>query len=106
MEKVEQSGKEERPSREKEESDEEVDEEIVSEEKLTSSREDEQKREERQRQKKEKLPFPKIPPELAHHTPPVPFPQRLKKKNQDKQFSKFIEIFKKLHINIPFADAL
>ena len=52
------------------------------------------------------MPFPEIPLELAHHTPPVPFPQRLKKKNQDKQFSKFIEIFKKLHINIPFADAL
>ena len=50
--------------------------------------------------------FPEIPPEWAHHTPPMPFPQRLKKKNQDKQFSKFIEIFKKLHINIPFADAL
>ena len=38
--------------------------------------------------------------------PPIIFPQRLKKKNLDKQFSKFLEVFKKLHINIPFADAL
>ena len=38
--------------------------------------------------------------------PPIPFPQRLKKKNLDKQFSKFLEVFKKLHINIPFANAL
>ena len=40
------------------------------------------------------------------YVPPIPFPQRLKKKNLDKQFSKFLEVFKKLHINIPFADAL
>ena len=26
--------------------------------------------------------------------------------NLDKQFSKFLEVFKKLHINIPFADVL
>ena len=36
----------------------------------------------------------------------IPFPQCLKKKNLDKQFSKFLEVFKKLHINIPFVDAL
>ena len=40
------------------------------------------------------------------YVPPIPFPQRLKKKNLDRQFSKFLEVFKKLHINIPFADAL
>ncbi|XP_073133841.1 uncharacterized protein [Henckelia pumila] len=37
---------------------------------------------------------------------PLPYPQRFKKKVLDEQFSKFLEIFKKLHINIPFADAL
>ena len=37
---------------------------------------------------------------------PVPYPQRLKKNKLNKQFTKFIEVFKKLHINIPFADAL
>ncbi|XP_031278051.1 uncharacterized protein LOC116136500 [Pistacia vera] len=58
------------------------------------------------KQKKENFPFPEIPPELAHHTPSVPFPQRLKKQNQDNQFMKFLDVFKKLHINIPFANAL
>ena len=37
---------------------------------------------------------------------PVPYPQRLKKHKLDKQFMKFMDVFKKLHINIPFADAL
>ena len=36
----------------------------------------------------------------------IPFPQRLKKSKLDQQFAKFLEVFKKLHINIPFADAL
>ena len=34
------------------------------------------------------------------------YPHRLKKSKLDKQFTKFMEVFKKLHINIPFADAL
>ena len=37
---------------------------------------------------------------------PVPYPQRLKKHKLDKQFTKFMDVFKKVHINIPFADAL
>ena len=37
---------------------------------------------------------------------PVPYPQRLKKHKLDKQFTKFVDVFKKLHINIPFADVL
>ena len=37
---------------------------------------------------------------------PIPYPQRLKKNKLDKQFTKFMEVFKKLHINNPFADAL
>ena len=36
----------------------------------------------------------------------VLYPQRLKKNKLDKQFTKFMEVFKKLHINIPFVDAL
>ncbi|PIM98117.1 DNA-directed DNA polymerase [Handroanthus impetiginosus] len=35
-----------------------------------------------------------------------PFPQRLQKQKLEKQFQKFLKIFKKLHINIPFAEAL
>lgn len=38
--------------------------------------------------------------------PQVPYPQRLNKQREDKQFSKFLEVFKKLQINIPFAEAL
>ena len=37
---------------------------------------------------------------------PLPYPQRFKKKIIDEQFSKFLNIFKKLQVNIPFADAL
>ena len=37
---------------------------------------------------------------------PIPYPQRLKNHKLDKQFTKFMEVFKKLHINISFADAL
>ena len=41
-----------------------------------------------------------------HLIAPIPYPQCLRKNKRDKQFTKFIEVFKKLHINIPFADAL
>lgn len=40
------------------------------------------------------------------HEPPIPFPQRLKNHKLDQQYSKFLEVFKKLHINIPFVEAL
>ncbi|XP_016178500.1 uncharacterized protein LOC107620930 [Arachis ipaensis] len=36
----------------------------------------------------------------------MPYPQRLQKASKDKQFSKFLEVFRKLQINIPFAEAL
>lgn len=36
----------------------------------------------------------------------LPYPNRQKKKMLDQQFRKFLEVFKKLQINIPFADAL
>ncbi|XP_073153763.1 uncharacterized protein [Henckelia pumila] len=37
---------------------------------------------------------------------PLLYPQRFKKKVLDEHFAKFLEIFKKLQINIPFVDAL
>jgi len=43
---------------------------------------------------------------MREYVPTIPFPQRLKKKEQDKQFAKFIDVFKKLYINIPFTEAL
>ncbi|KAL8498600.1 hypothetical protein ACS0TY_021804 [Phlomoides rotata] len=36
----------------------------------------------------------------------VPFPQRFFKKKLDEKFVKFLEVFKKFFINIPFYDAL
>ncbi|KAL5567485.1 hypothetical protein UlMin_024060 [Ulmus minor] len=36
----------------------------------------------------------------------IPFPQRLRKQKLDNQFSKFLNIFKSLHINLPFVDML
>ncbi|XP_062109879.1 uncharacterized protein LOC133821751 [Humulus lupulus] len=55
----------------------------------------------------EYLPTKEAKPQVSidHHIK-IPYPQWLRKNNLDKQFSKFIEIFKKLHINIPFAEAL
>ncbi|XP_027181977.1 uncharacterized protein LOC113780369 [Coffea eugenioides] len=44
--------------------------------------------------------------ETTQIPPPVPFPQRLKPSRNDKEFEKFVNIFKQLHINIPFVDAI
>ena len=38
--------------------------------------------------------------------PHVPFPHRLQKSKIDDQFSKFLNMFKKIKVNIPFAEAL
>ncbi|XP_022870956.1 uncharacterized protein LOC111390182 [Olea europaea var. sylvestris] len=43
---------------------------------------------------------------MKAYMPLIPFLQRLQRKKLDKQFAKFVEIFKKLHIIIPFADAI
>ena len=39
-------------------------------------------------------------------SPLIPYPQRLKKGKLEKQFVNFLDVFKKLHINIPFMEAL
>ena len=44
--------------------------------------------------------------EVPTYTPAVPFPQRLQKSRREEQFSKFLDIFKKIEINIPFADVI
>ena len=36
----------------------------------------------------------------------VPFPHRLQKAKMEKQFSRFLDVFKKIEINIPFVEAL
>ena len=45
-------------------------------------------------------------PTTTEPTALISYPQRLKKNKLDKKFTKFMEVFKKLHINIPFDDAL
>ncbi|XP_022847624.1 uncharacterized protein LOC111370160 [Olea europaea var. sylvestris] len=40
------------------------------------------------------------------YVPLIPFPQRLQKQKLDKQFQIFLDVFKKLHIIRPFAEAL
>ncbi|KAM6580981.1 hypothetical protein CsatA_004755 [Cannabis sativa] len=46
------------------------------------------------------------PPISIDHHVKIHYPQRLRKSSLDKQFTKFLEVFKRLHINIPFAEAL
>ncbi|KAK0600713.1 hypothetical protein LWI29_017770 [Acer saccharum] len=46
------------------------------------------------------------PPQVKAYVPPIPYPQRLRKHKDAHNFGKFLEIFKKLQINIPFAEAL
>ena len=36
----------------------------------------------------------------------MPFPHRLQKARREEQFSKFLDIFKKIEINIPFAEVI
>ena len=36
----------------------------------------------------------------------MPFPQRLQKARREEQFSRFLDIFKKIEINIPFAEVI
>ncbi|XP_052118870.1 uncharacterized protein LOC127748410 [Arachis duranensis] len=45
-------------------------------------------------------------PKAPEYKPKMPYPQRLQKASKEKQFSKFVDVFKKLQINIPFAEAL
>ena len=43
---------------------------------------------------------------MKAYNPPVPFPQRLYKEKLEEQFSKFLNMFKKIEINILFSKAL
>ena len=43
---------------------------------------------------------------MKAYNSPVPFPQRLQKAKLEVQFSKFLNMFKKIEINIPFLEAL
>ncbi|XP_010275343.1 PREDICTED: uncharacterized protein LOC104610425 [Nelumbo nucifera] len=43
---------------------------------------------------------------LKSYKPPLPFPKRFLKDKLDKQITKFLEVFQKLHINNPLVDAI
>ena len=43
---------------------------------------------------------------MKAYNPPVPFPQRLQKAKLEEKFSKFLNMFKKIEINIPFSEEL
>ena len=41
-----------------------------------------------------------------HDTTVLPFPERLRKPVADEQFGKFVEVIRKLYVNIPLLDAM
>ena len=43
---------------------------------------------------------------MKSYVPHIPFSQRMQKSKLDDQFAKFLNMFKKLEVNIPFAEAL
>ena len=43
---------------------------------------------------------------MQAYNPPIPFPQTLHRSKMDEQFTKFLNMFKNIEINIPFAEAL
>ncbi|KAJ9562313.1 LOW QUALITY PROTEIN: hypothetical protein OSB04_007473 [Centaurea solstitialis] len=47
-----------------------------------------------------------VPKKVQFDLQNLPFPQRVKPKNVDDQFKKFLDVFKQLHINIPLVEAL
>ncbi|KAJ9162814.1 hypothetical protein P3X46_022558 [Hevea brasiliensis] len=57
-----------------------------------------------EKEDKKKIEEKYVPP--APYKPPLPFPQRFHKAQLDKQFGKFLEVLKKLYINIPFTDVI
>jgi hypothetical protein len=48
----------------------------------------------------------KTAPQEYVDTTLLPFPQRIKKPTMDEQFGKFVEVIKKLNVNIPFLEAM
>ena len=50
-----------------------------------------------------RITFPENPP---LYTPPLPFPHKFRKTKLDARFAKFLNMFKKLEINISFVIAL
>ena len=66
------------------------------------SDENEQMKEQDEVAKKEKMQNE----EVRVYQAPVPFPQRLQQSKMDSWYARFLNIFKKLEINIPFSEVL
>ncbi|XP_015960503.1 uncharacterized protein LOC107484443 [Arachis duranensis] len=80
---------------------------VVEEATPGQSNQEEEAAREPETKKEQETPTPSSPKHvLKPYVPKAPYPQRLKNDGKDSQFSRFLEIFKKLHINIPFAEAL
>ena len=67
---------------------------------------EETKKEEVQTEQQEKIRRLKKKKEMQAYMPAVPYPQRLQKEKMEDQFSRFLDMFKKIEINIPFPKAL
>ena len=82
-------------------------EEVETEKVIQTSQNDKIEREQPQEKKSvEEKTEAKDRPTMTEPNVPILYPQRLKNNKLDKQFTTFMDVFKKLHINIPFADAL
>ena len=44
--------------------------------------------------------------EVKPYKPPAPYPERLGKQEHAQQFTKFLEMFTDLHINIPLVEVI
>ena len=66
---------------------------------MPSKSEPEEKRENEKQKESKTLPF-------KPYMPPLPFPQRFAKAKLGSQFGKFLDVIKKLHVNVSFLDAL
>ncbi|XP_070049726.1 uncharacterized protein [Nicotiana tomentosiformis] len=45
-------------------------------------------------------------PEASKHMPTLPFPQKLSREKLDKQFERFLDVLKQVHVNLPFTEVL
>ncbi|XP_025703671.1 uncharacterized protein [Arachis hypogaea] len=80
---------------------------VVEEATPGQSNQEEKAAKEPETKKEEETPTPFSPKQvLKPYVSKAPYLQRLRKDGKDSQSSRFLEIFKKLQINIPFAEAL
>nr|XP_025625300.1 uncharacterized protein LOC112717505 [Arachis hypogaea] len=80
---------------------------VVEETTPSQSHQEEEIAKEHKIKKEENTSAPSSPKQvLKPYVPQAPYTQRLRKDEKDSQFSRFLEIFKKLQIIIPFAEAL